>query len=272
MRLAVLTEAGSSRSYFSIDVFVNGEKRDSLNNFEGVELPENYTLAELPLGEFEKTFDLGDGEKEVCLYLPWSVKTWIRELHLDDGAFVTAVKPKNVLLAFGDSITQGYDALYPSDMYITRFAEYLDALLINKAIGAEIFVPPLAQLEDWIIPDIITVAYGTNDWSKCGKAEFTENCKAFFKNLQATYPYADIVAITPIWRKDADCTEKSCAFAEVEDIIRACTADIENVRVISGFDFVPQQCELFSDMYLHPNDEGFLYYAYKLIYELDKYL
>lgn len=40
---------------------------------------------------------------------------------------------------------------------------------------------------------------------------------------------------------------------------------IDNARLISGFDLVPHSEEFFSDLFLHPNDEGFLQYANGLI-------
>ncbi len=36
--------------------------------FEGVILPEDYTTANLSLGKFSKTFNLGDGAKNGCLW------------------------------------------------------------------------------------------------------------------------------------------------------------------------------------------------------------
>lgn len=47
--------------------------------------------------------------------------------------------------SYGDSITQGYDALFPSYSYINRFSMYLDAFIYNKAIGGDIFRPALIE-------------------------------------------------------------------------------------------------------------------------------
>ena len=47
---------GTGRRYFSFDVFVNGKKIDSLDNFSNVELPADYASMQLPLGEFEKRY------------------------------------------------------------------------------------------------------------------------------------------------------------------------------------------------------------------------
>ena len=43
---------------------------------------------------------------------------------------------------------------------------------------------------------------------------------------------------------------------------------IENISVISGFDFVPMDEKYYADLKLHPNDEGFEYYAENLYKEI----
>lgn len=247
---------GCSRSYFSFDVFVDGKMVDSLNNFTGGELPRDYTKMPFPLGAFSKTFNLGAGEKEVCVYLPWSVKVALEALELDDGAFLKPVKPTKKMLCFGDSITHGYDALHPSNKYITKLADFLDAEEYNKAIGGEIFFPELAATREDFEPDLITVAYGTNDWNNCSRKEFENNCKAFYRNLRTNYPDTPIYAITPIWRKDMEEARPFGAFRDVDALIRNAVAEL-NVTVIDGFSFVPHDAQYYADLRLHPNDEGF---------------
>lgn len=127
LTLKVTVEPGSSRKYFAFDVFVNGNSTGSLNNFDDKDLVGEYCGVDLPLGQFEKTFELGNGEKQVRIYFPWSVKAVVREITLDDCAYAVPIRPKYKLLSFGDSITQGYDALHPSNKYITKIAQALDA-------------------------------------------------------------------------------------------------------------------------------------------------
>ena len=128
---------GSTRSYFAFEVFVNGEKIGDIKNFCESELARNYTVSEFPFGNFSKKFCLGTGEKEVLIYFPWSVKATIKELIIDDNSFIEPIKPSKKLLVFGDSITQGYDALYPVNRYISRIANMLDAEEYNKAIAVK---------------------------------------------------------------------------------------------------------------------------------------
>lgn len=266
--LKIKTMNCSTRKYFSLDVFVNGNLIGYIDNFSGVELPQDYTQVEFTLGEFSKNFQLGEGEKTVCVHLPWSAKTLIEEVSIDDNAFVEAVKPKKKLIAFGDSITHGYDALRPSNRYIAKLAELLDAEEFNKAVGGERFSPELAMLKDSFTPDYITVAYGTNDWNRIDEETFKYNCKAFYTNLSQSYPDSKIFAITPIWRKDMCEYRKFGDFKNVESEIRTAAKDIKNVTVISGFDFVPKEEKYFADLRLHPNDRGFECYAENLYREI----
>ncbi|MBR5505247.1 MAG: SGNH/GDSL hydrolase family protein [Clostridia bacterium] len=258
----------STRKYFSVDVFVDGNPIGYIDNFSNIELPQDYTQMELPLGDFSKKFQLGEGEKTVCVHLPWSVKTLIEEISIDDNAFIEAVKPKKKLIAYGDSITHGYDALRPSNRYIAKVAELLGAEEFNKAIGGERFFPQLAKLKESFAPDYITVAYGTNDWSNIDEETFKYKCKAFYTNISQSYPDSKIFAITPIWRKDMGEYREFGYFEKVEQGIRKAVTDIENITVISGFDFVPKEEKCYADLRLHPNDDGFACYAENLYREI----
>ena len=202
LSLAGWTRKATAREYYAIDVYKNGEKLGDIKNFDPEKLVGLYTTTTWELGNFEGSFDLGDGEKEICIYLAWSVALALTAVELDGGATLIPVKRPRKLLCFGDSITHGYDARYPVNKYVTRLAAVLNADEYNKAIGGEIFQPWLAATKDEIDPDYITVAYGTNDWSACQPDVIVRNCIGFYANLAANYPNIPIFAITPVWRKD----------------------------------------------------------------------
>ncbi len=258
--LKVVTEQGSSRTYFSLDVFCDGKPVGFIDNFSNVVLAHSYTKIQLPFGEFSKEFQLGDGIKTVCIYMPWSAKTSIKEMIVDDDAFTEAIKPQKKLLAFGDSITQGYDGLRSSNRYVAKLADEFGLEEINKGIGGEVFFAEFAKLKEPFVPDYITVAYGTNDWNRKEFNTFEINCRGFFENLSLNYPDAKIFAITPIWRKDMHEERAFGEFKKVDEYIRSVAKDFKNITVISGFDFVPKEESLFADMRLHPNDKGFEHY------------
>lgn len=254
---------GSSRKYFSFDVFVGDECIGHLDNFSDIEIPPMFSTLKVPLGEAHKTFMLGKGEKTVTVYLPWSAKTTIKEISVDDGSYVEALKRDKKLLAYGDSITQGYDALRPSNRYIARLCDALGFEETNKAIGGEVFCPALASFENET-PDLITVSYGTNDWNTGTVEKFKERSRGFFENLRRNYPDTKIFAITPIWRKDTTIERKFGEFRSVADYIREAAEGLD-IQVIYGYDLVPEDEMLFGDLRLHPNDEGFKYYADNLL-------
>ena len=260
---------GSSRSYFAFDIFINGTMVDSLNNFDGVELPCDYTSVSLQMGQFEKKFSLGAGVKNVSVYLPWSAKTVIQQFALDDDSFIEPVKTKYKMLCFGDSITQGYDALFSSNKYTSRLAKFLNAEEHNKGIGGETFFPELAKAKEEFVPDYITVAYGTNDWNRCTQQQFTTNVKAFFENLTENYPNSKIFVITPIWRKDHEENRAFGEFKDVERILCSLVEEYENITIISGYDFVEHDAKFFADLQLHPNDEGFGQYFKSLVEKVE---
>lgn len=261
LSLAVLTEKMCTRTYCSFDVFVNGQPVGYMNNYTDTEIPKDYSTKPFPLGEMEKEFDLGAGEKTVAIHFPWNVAVALKSLELDDGAYVALVRPEKRLLAFGDSITQGFDALRPSRRYVAQLADTLGAEEINKAIGGECFCPDLMVLAEDCKPDYITVAYGTNDWSKTTPEMLQKNSRAFFEELCRKYPGVKTYVLTPIWRSnEATLAQTREPFHTVEAAIRNVTADMEQVTVIRGYDLVPHSVDFFGDYGLHPRNEGFDHY------------
>ena len=274
LNLEVTSEViGSTRKYFASDILVNGEYYDSLNNFEDKSVEGNYTISAFPLGEQKKSFELAAGEKEITIVCPWSVCSLIKELSIEGESFVKAIASKKKYISFGDSITHGYDCLHPINRYAHRMADLFGAEEYCKAIGGEFFNPDMAAAFESVKPDYITVAYGTNDWSKKTREYFTENCKKFFDTLAEKYPDAKIFAITPIWR--ADINEEGKGFSEfsfVDSYIKEVTAPYKNIVCVTGIDFLPHDTSLFADFYLHPSDKGNDYYFESLKKAIKPYI
>lgn len=259
----------SDRKRFSFDVFANDKLVGYLDNFSEVQLPIGEKTIDLPVGDFEKAFMLGEGNKTVCIHLPYSVKGMVRELILDDDASFEPVKSEKKMLAYGDSITQGYYALRSSERYIAKLADYLGAEEMNKAIGSDRFCPDLATLTDGIKPDYIVVAHGTNDWrTNRTREEFREKSGAFLHTIREQYPEAKMIIISPIWRKDYTDERPFGDFTKIDEDLRTVVKDIDNAIVIHGFDLVPHDEQYFGDLQLHPNDEGFEKYFYNMRQQL----
>ena len=277
LKLKIEVKKASSRSFFAFDIFKNSEKLGQITNIpkDGLVYSKNGLMPgeeKLPLGIFEGDFDLGEGEKKVTVYFPWSQETVLLSAEIDDGASIESVKKPIKMIMFGDSITHGYDAFSPSNSYSAILTDELDADSINKGIGGEKFCPQLAGCRDDVTPDIITVAYGTNDWCLLSREDFQKNCTLFYENLSKNYPNAKIFAITPIWRADEN-EETACGpLEDARDFIIKTAEKLPNVTAIDGKDFVPNDEKYFSDFFLHPNDEGFARYGKALALEIKKHL
>ena len=252
--LSVEVSSGSSRRFTAHSIFADGKRVGQLGSIIAPEVASEC---------YEDSFDLGSGTKRVKILFPWAACSKLMALTLEDGASFTPVQKEKTVILFGDSITQGYDAEIPENSYASRLVAALDANGINKAIGGEVFCPELASLPDAVTPDLITVAYGTNDWSRF--CHLTEDAAAFYHALRKTYPAAPIVALAPVWRADCEDRPDHGNFREVAEALKAIASEVENVTFIDCFGFIPEDTSLFSDLYLHPNDEGFRHYAEHLI-------
>ncbi len=248
---------GSSRSWYSFDLYVNG-------------LLTQTALKDItdPSGEIYQKLD--GKNNRIQLFLPCIATGGISSVELSDGASITPFVPKLKMLVLGDSITQGYDSHLSSCCYANLMARDLDAEIVNQAIGGARFYKE--QLEYTGEYDVITVAYGTNDWSgRPSFEDFCSHCDGYFKTLSEMYPDTKKFAILPIWRKHWY-TEKptgnffTCRKA-ISDI-----ASKYGIIPLDSIDYVPHDSTFFEDQTLHPNDIGFVAYAEKLVADLNKYL
>lgn len=271
LTLAVSMMPSTSRYYFACDVFVNDEYLGSIQNFEDGGILGGYTEAVYPQGDFEGNFDLGEGKKRVRIVFPWSVMCVLREMTLSEATDLAPVKPSRRMLLYGDSITHGYDALHPSGSYASRLARALGYEGFNKAMAADMFRPALAEAESDVEAQLVTVAYGTNDWSHIDADTFRVNCKGFLQTLCERQKKAKIFVITPIWRKDHGEPHAFGDFETVERILRDICATLP-VTVIRGYDLVPHDTDNFGDGSLHPNLRGFEQYFNNLLAEMKKFL
>ncbi len=245
------------RTFYSFDIFCNGLEIGHIKNFNKEPV---YPYKKYFNKDKSKTIRLPHGLNRICIYFPWSVQGMIRGIYIDDGAVMQPVIKKKKIIMFGDSITQGYDAAYPSNSYASRLADLLDADVINKGIGGSVFIPKLAKERENFIPDIITVAYGTNDWNGSEFDDFKNRCNLFYGNLADNYPDTPIYAISPIWRFDAEEPRPIGSFGDVSTIIKETADKYDNITFIDGMNFIPKSRKYYRDSYLHPNDIGFNFY------------
>lgn len=260
------------RSYFVLEVYVNGARIGTVQNFDGAQMTGNYAEREYPLGDFSGAFLLGTGEKTVKLVLPHSVSLSLSELTLTDETFLSPLPERPALIAYGDSITQGYDALYPSETYAMRLADALGCTLVNKALGGATFLPALAAAENGRQEGTLLVAYGTNDWRHQSASTFRQNAQGFLDRLRQHYPSSPIFVLSPIFRADKEDVTLFGRFETVADILREICEGRDGVKFFDGMDLVPHDESYFGDLHLHPSGEGFAHYAENLRKMLSKKL
>jgi len=121
--ISLETEKCADRSFFCIDVLKNNEIVGSIKNFDEDKMIGFYSWTEYPLGEFFETIELGQGDKEIKIVLPWSVRCFFKKFELKNATYTEAFQHKNNILMYGDSITHGYDSIHPSNSYAMRLAK-----------------------------------------------------------------------------------------------------------------------------------------------------
>ena len=253
----------SSRPFAGFDLYVDGifYEHRLFKNFDAKLL----------------SFELPEGEHRITLYLPWSAETVINEVHISDGATLKEVKKNKKVLFLGDSITQGYVTEYSSLSYVARISGALDIEALNQGIGGYYFGKnsidsSLAEYN----PDIIVIAYGTNDYSRNDESEaFKKDAESYIEKLTSIFPKTKILAVLPIYRNDESnkTREKYRKYklSDAREILKEIYGKYDNVRVISETG-IPRIPDVFVEDFLHPNELGFAFMAESIGKEISKCL
>ena len=256
--------AASSRTFYSIDLYIDGIFSDEM-----------YVMNILRKKSGSVSFVLPKGTHRLTVYFPNLMRMDIANVRLTGASFAESVPSKMKILCLGDSITQGYDAYHSSLSYVNRISEALDAEILNQAIGAEVFDEKILDEELPFDPDLITIAYGTNDWAVLeSKEQFLTGAENFFKKIKNIYPDKKIVYISPIWRGDYQRPfgTQDTAVGGFEESVKALQilAKENGLIIVDGVPLTPHHSDFFADQFLHPNDLGFGFYAENLLRELKK--
>lgn len=246
----------SSRKWYYFDVYENDVLVMHVGNDDAEEDSGEIRLA------------LGEGEKRIRIYLPSVFAIYVSEFMLEGGrVFLPTVNGGMRAVIYGDSITHGYDAKYPSLSYANILIDELGLNAINQAIGGEKFNPEIIDAELCPEAELVTVAYGTNDWGAYTAAVAAELADKFFKGLKTAHPCAKILYISPIWRADhARDDKRGGEFTAFIAMLERVAAN-NGAAVVHGLDLLPHDGGMLSDG-LHPNDLGFTQYAAGLIREM----
>ena len=240
--------AASSQKWASIDLYVDGVFcANRCTNDLSIKLA---------------GFKLPEGQHRVTIYFPWSAETVVHEVQLSDGASIIPVEKDLKLLCFGDSITQGYISKFTSLTYVNQTIRALNAEVVNQGIGGYYFNEE--TLDESILsykPDLITVAYGSNDYSRYETAEeFKAHAERYIRKLAEIYPDTKILGILPIYRNDQNLHTKqlyySHSFEDARAILKGLYESCTNGYVLeeTGIPHIP---EAYATDFVHPNEFGF---------------
>lgn len=237
---------GSSRQTASLDLYVDGVF---------------YASKQMGLDGKLAGFQLPAGQHRVTVYFPWSAQLVIRAVNLSEGASVQSVEKSCKLLCLGDSITQGYDAAFTSLTYVNQIARELNAEVIDQGIGGHIFhVDYIDESMQQINPDLITVAYGTNDYGLYETLEeYAAHTGAYLRKLAQLFPNTKILGILPIYRNDGNYQARKLyrpySMDDARQVLRSQYAEIGAYVVEeTGIAHLPN---MYAPDFLHPNDLGF---------------
>ncbi|QJD84513.1 SGNH/GDSL hydrolase family protein [Cohnella herbarum] len=246
----------SVRNFIYFDIWVDGRWVADI----GEDNPEGQA------GSFCYETSSSVGEvRHICIYLPHCAEIIFRSFELSPNAVCEPVgQTYSGLLCLGDSISQGMDAKHPSSTYATLLARSLDMPLLNQGVGGYIFNADSLDENMPYKPQIVTVAYGTNDWVLHETiARFRDKCAGYIDTVCQQYAYARIYVITPIWRSIRNEQKPLGTFDELVQMIKEICAGFPEIHVIDGESLVANYGRLFADG-THPIDEGFVHMALNL--------
>ncbi len=239
---------GAMRPWFSFDIYVN----DVMIKSKYLDCAKDAAgCIEFSMSNADKKFN------RITIYLPHTVKIAIGNLGFSQGAVIKRPERNELnLLCLGDSITQGMDAVHPSLSYPVLLSKFLNTNLLNQGVGGYVFDKHCLDRDCSFTPDIITVAYGTNDWCVCRSyEEFYQNCEEFMHEVCKLYPDALKIVIKPIWRNDIGKVTSVGEFYDVHKSIEKICSKYANIITIDGTKLVFNTEDLFVDN-VHPTDEG----------------
>ena len=244
-----------ARTYFGLDIEIDG-------------ILSHCIRVEKAKGKYEKRlFEFNEArERTVRIYLSPNIEIRILKLELRSGSMVRPVETSSCnILCLGDSITQGMDAHSPVSTYPVQLARMMDANLLNQGVGGHIFDVDSLDPDLAFSPDLITVAYGTNDWGReIGLEGIRQSAETYLEKLRDIFPLPTRIAVlSPIWRQAGHELRGGVDLPTFSRTILDIAQQIEGVDAIDGLALVPNQPWYLEDG-THPNDHGFLHYSLNL--------
>jgi lysophospholipase L1-like esterase len=212
-------------------------------------------------GRIERKVELPETEdrtQTVELHLPHCRTMTLRSLALSDGAAFHSAADRQTWLAIGDSITQGMNGLHPSLIYPSVAGRSLGLPVHNAGVGGAVFDAETLRQPLVDSPQLITVAYGINDFN--GGADASA-AGPYLDRLLALYPDVPVAILEPTWSPgegfDLDPRPNAAGITlqQYRFQLREIVADFEGMCCLRAADLLPPVPEFVPDG-VHPNTVG----------------
>lgn len=212
------------------------------------------------LSEGKIEFNFCSGVKHIEIYFPYNNEVGVKNFHVN-GEYKIVNTPKQKVLFFGDSITQGVSSKLPSQTYVNVVKRNLNLEIINFGISGYVFDKGLVTKTNFS-PDKIIVSLGTNN-SIASRERNEKTIKDFFEALDTVYKNLPTLFIVPIWRGNPTPNQLD-EYKHIKELIYKFSSQYNNIQVVSGYDMIPHEPKYFSDDLVHPNQLGMETYGNNL--------
>lgn len=204
-------------------------------------------------------------KSRVMILLPHFSCTEISKIEVDDNSSIEPISKKIKWLFHGDSITHGCIPKLSSNSYVSRIIRKYDIDAINQGNSGYVNDERIITKIDGFEPDIVTSAYGINDFYRKNEEQYERDLYNHCKKIRKDFPKSKIYIISPVWC--ANLYEDESQFSKRDkmyDMFQKVTAELD-LNLINGRKLIPNNRKYYNDDGVHPNDLGFGYYATRLM-------
>lgn len=199
-----------------------------------------------------------DAPHRVRIWLPCLRSCRIRKLFCN-GKIVEPTPAGDLIIALGDSITQGFVADDPARTWPALLGDALGCEVLNQGVGGQVFqVQSLGGMASAGSPKHVIVAFGANyRYEPYGADAVRADIRRYLSEVSALWPKVPTWVITPFGYRDGPYEQhpESC-FDDLVEIISDEAARHSQMRTVVGSGLLPGRKKLLADGYEHPNAEG----------------
>lgn len=208
------------------------------------------------------------GRRLIDITLPYADSVTFLGLGLPKGAELYVIPRESMkrYVAYGDSITQGFQAGNPVETYPVMLARARKWELINMGFGSRKATQPDGAVLGRLKPDVLTILIGVNDClQKKPLDRFAADVAGLLAEFRRALPKTPVYLITPLSVGEPARWPGIDQLDAYRMVIQEATgkrAD-PHLKLIDGRELIDADAKLFGDG-LHPNADGFRMIAARL--------